>query len=207
MIGVEAPETCWATHKRQVMKWWNCCIVLVDLLELKFRLDMCRNLLFRWQTISFWKRSLLHGTNYQKRKQHKRFFFHTAWLELANSSKEYLWGTDMKREFSLRLKPHVFIKVCRVELKFRPCKVVSSILNVFEPGTVPSCCCCSYEYLQPRESRFLPIPYYYQERLWHDACEGISKHRRLQTYFTWPAYNYSILGRSFPSAYFISTSA
>ena len=31
-MGVEAPETCWATHKRQVIKLWNCCI-LVDLFE------------------------------------------------------------------------------------------------------------------------------------------------------------------------------
>ena len=34
MMGVEAPETCWATHKRQVINLWNCCIWLVDLFEL-----------------------------------------------------------------------------------------------------------------------------------------------------------------------------
>ena len=33
MIGGEAPETCWATHKRQVVNLWNCCILLVDLFE------------------------------------------------------------------------------------------------------------------------------------------------------------------------------
>jgi hypothetical protein len=33
MMGVEAPETCWATHKRQVINFWNCCILLVDLFE------------------------------------------------------------------------------------------------------------------------------------------------------------------------------
>jgi len=31
----EAPETCWATHKRQVINLWNCCILLVDLFEWK----------------------------------------------------------------------------------------------------------------------------------------------------------------------------
>jgi len=46
-----------------------------------------------------------------------------------------------------------------------------------------------------------------KEPLWHDACGDICKQRSLQTYFTWPTYNQSILGRSFPSAYFISTSA
>ena len=34
MMGGEAPETCWATHKRQVINLWNCCILLVDLFEL-----------------------------------------------------------------------------------------------------------------------------------------------------------------------------
>jgi len=33
MMGGEAPETCWATHKRQVINLWNCCIWLVDLFE------------------------------------------------------------------------------------------------------------------------------------------------------------------------------
>jgi len=26
MLGGEAPETCWATHKHQVINLWNCCI-------------------------------------------------------------------------------------------------------------------------------------------------------------------------------------
>jgi len=34
MMGVETPETCWATHKSQVINLWNCCIWLVDLSEL-----------------------------------------------------------------------------------------------------------------------------------------------------------------------------
>jgi len=34
MMGAEAPETCWATHKRQVINTWNCCIWLVNLFEL-----------------------------------------------------------------------------------------------------------------------------------------------------------------------------
>jgi len=33
MMGGEAPETCCATHKRQVINLWNCCILLVDLFE------------------------------------------------------------------------------------------------------------------------------------------------------------------------------
>jgi hypothetical protein len=35
MMGGEAPETCWATYKRQVVNLWNCCILLVDLFEWK----------------------------------------------------------------------------------------------------------------------------------------------------------------------------
>jgi len=34
MMGEEAAETCWATHKRQVMKLWNRGILLVNLFEL-----------------------------------------------------------------------------------------------------------------------------------------------------------------------------
>jgi len=30
-MGAEAPETCWATHKRQLINLWNSCILLVDL--------------------------------------------------------------------------------------------------------------------------------------------------------------------------------
>jgi len=33
-MGVEAPETCWATRKSQVINLWNCCIWLVNLFEL-----------------------------------------------------------------------------------------------------------------------------------------------------------------------------
>ena len=33
MMGGKGPETCWATHKRQVINLWNCCILLVDLFE------------------------------------------------------------------------------------------------------------------------------------------------------------------------------
>ena len=34
IMGEETPETCWATHKRQVINLWNCCIWLVDLFAL-----------------------------------------------------------------------------------------------------------------------------------------------------------------------------
>jgi hypothetical protein len=33
-MGGETSETCGATHKRQVINLWNCCILLVDLFEL-----------------------------------------------------------------------------------------------------------------------------------------------------------------------------
>jgi hypothetical protein len=33
MMGGGALETCWATHKRQVINLWNCCILLVELFE------------------------------------------------------------------------------------------------------------------------------------------------------------------------------
>jgi len=33
MMGEEASETCWVTHKRQVINLWNCCILMVNLFE------------------------------------------------------------------------------------------------------------------------------------------------------------------------------
>jgi hypothetical protein len=33
MMGGDAPETCWATHKRQVRNLWNCYILVIDLFE------------------------------------------------------------------------------------------------------------------------------------------------------------------------------
>jgi hypothetical protein len=33
MMGGEKPETCWATYKCQVINFWNCCILLVELFE------------------------------------------------------------------------------------------------------------------------------------------------------------------------------
>jgi hypothetical protein len=34
MMGMEEPETCWATNKRQVINLWNCGILLINLFEL-----------------------------------------------------------------------------------------------------------------------------------------------------------------------------
>jgi hypothetical protein len=34
MMGGKTPETCWVTHKLQVINLWNCCILLVELFEL-----------------------------------------------------------------------------------------------------------------------------------------------------------------------------
>ena len=33
MMGRETTEACWATHKRQAINLWNCCILLVDSFE------------------------------------------------------------------------------------------------------------------------------------------------------------------------------
>jgi hypothetical protein len=40
MMGVEASETCWATHKCQVMNLRNCCIWLVNLFE-TYKIVVC----------------------------------------------------------------------------------------------------------------------------------------------------------------------
>ena len=52
MMGEEAPETCWATHKRQVINLWNCRILLVNLFESKDKI-FGNPLVFRLQLIVF----------------------------------------------------------------------------------------------------------------------------------------------------------
>jgi len=176
-------------------------------IRLKFKLRMYKNLLSRWKTISFWKQSLLHGTNYHKGKQHKRFFFHRAWLKLVNCSKEYLWGRETHRELCLTFRLHVFIKVCRVELKWDHEKPYRTFWMFSGQGQSPAAVAAIMNIYDPGRAVLLLSRSATKEPLWHDACGDISKQRSLQTYFTWPTYNYSILGRSFPSAYSNSTSA
>ena len=54
MMGGEAPETCWATYKRQVINLWNCCILLVDLFESydDARICECQIYLFCWRVFT-----------------------------------------------------------------------------------------------------------------------------------------------------------
>jgi len=41
------PETCWTTHKRQVINLWNCCIWLVNLFELCDDAWTCQHQIYR----------------------------------------------------------------------------------------------------------------------------------------------------------------
>jgi hypothetical protein len=43
MMGGETPETCWAAHKRQVINFRSCCILLVDLFELYDDARSCKH--------------------------------------------------------------------------------------------------------------------------------------------------------------------
>ena len=54
-MGEETPETCWATHKRQVINLWNCCILLVNLFETVWNCLHGNVILFIYttQTINF----------------------------------------------------------------------------------------------------------------------------------------------------------
>jgi hypothetical protein len=49
LIGGEAPKTCWATHKHQVINLGNCCILLVDYLN-------CIQLSSMFKYIKLWTR-------------------------------------------------------------------------------------------------------------------------------------------------------
>jgi hypothetical protein len=49
MMGKEAPETCWATHKRQVINLWNCFILLVNLFESYDDARTCEHQIYKCQ--------------------------------------------------------------------------------------------------------------------------------------------------------------
>ena len=56
----ETPQTCWATHKHQVINLWNCCIFLVDLFELYDDARTCE----RQSCVTFvvWVGSIVNNT-------------------------------------------------------------------------------------------------------------------------------------------------
>ena len=67
MMGVEVPETCWATHKRQVINLWNCCIWLVNLfdsVEITNKIQPCNRIYYstvHWQLNMF--RAAYHSSS------------------------------------------------------------------------------------------------------------------------------------------------
>ena len=65
MMGVEAPETCWATHKRQVINLWNCCIWLVDLFELLLKHILQNQDMWVWTGFSWLGIASISGMSYE----------------------------------------------------------------------------------------------------------------------------------------------
>jgi len=53
MMGRETPETCWATHKHQVIYLWNCCILLVELFESYDEAQTCERQ--NWEPRNQWR--------------------------------------------------------------------------------------------------------------------------------------------------------
>ena len=78
MMAVEEPETCWVTHKRQVMNLWNCCIWLVNLFEFyddartcqrqtgyyRCHSEPCSADRIAWKGWGYWKSSVWCGNSY-----------------------------------------------------------------------------------------------------------------------------------------------
>jgi len=55
IMGGEGTETCWATHKPQVINLWKCCILLVDLFESYDDARTCeRQILEGWINANRW---------------------------------------------------------------------------------------------------------------------------------------------------------
>jgi len=82
MMGVEAAETCWATHKRQVINLWNSCIWLVNLFELKCLL-----------IAESWKRNFSSNTLNNRLSQSVVWFHSKNRLCYVNKSCSPLVGT------------------------------------------------------------------------------------------------------------------
>ena len=59
MMGGKTPETCWATHKRQGINLWNCCILFVDLFEAT--VFILYEDIFQWHWLMTYTTGLVHG--------------------------------------------------------------------------------------------------------------------------------------------------
>jgi hypothetical protein len=58
------PETCWATHKRQVINLWNCCIWFVNLFELYDDARNCQRQtgVLSWPSVAHLRKVVKRGT-------------------------------------------------------------------------------------------------------------------------------------------------
>ena len=95
MMCEKAPETWWATHKRQVINLWNCCILLVNLFESyddarTYEHQMCQVL--RRIAYSSWRARLLVYSGILK----SVFFFlprFVSWHYIFNAVNGSAWTT------------------------------------------------------------------------------------------------------------------
>jgi len=126
MMGVEAPETCWATHERKVKNLWNCCIWLVNLFELYDDVRTCQRQTDTGRLTA--GRKTCSSTHFFREIQ-------VDWPEEEEEegghSGEYLhWPSEEKGEFSNFACPATFIYSFVIKTESDLCAVPKCILPI-----------------------------------------------------------------------------
>jgi len=136
MMGVEAPETCWATHKHQVINLWNYCIQLVNLFEM---CDDARTFQRQTSAAPLWEPKFSHccckfrynkkqQMQLQKKKPYHQiifsypasyqfiifflWFYFTRWIHQLSIGSVYLISLDTSSKF------HTAVKFVTVDISY-----------------------------------------------------------------------------------------
>ena len=122
MMGAEAPETCWATQKRQVMNLWNCCIQLVNLFELYDDARTCQRQMHNNVFVSF--------TSYKDRG--------LVIIELV------LYNPCVLCHLSFVIKEYCTFEEW-IDIQHFFYRGYPVVFNIQSKQIVYSCCCCSHK--------------------------------------------------------------
>jgi hypothetical protein len=103
IVSGETPETCWATHKRQVINLWNCCILFVQLFESYDDARTCEPQMYKTLSTAWFCTT---ETQYMKTKT-----VHDAWNCTDKKGKEYLkpFSSQLRNFLNEQIKQQKFI--------------------------------------------------------------------------------------------------
>jgi len=130
MMGGEAPETCWATHKLQVINLWDCCILLVDLFESYDDARTCERLNYITAfSLRSWRCSRMSLRNFLfPNKPHNSVMSHNpVYINPLNPELNPIC-------YLLSLLAHHFLHVIRIRVKLLTLRLLMSYIYIYIYG-------------------------------------------------------------------------